>query len=268
MFLKTICTAVLNLERGDIALKKWQIQALNNHRKGITTLISRTFSLNLKSKILNQNGAAFNIFPIRPSTHWLHSAQNSSQSIDIDAMTTDHSDPTMKKMTLVEQTCWTVSVKSKGLKRSTKKNSPQWLRLEQRLRKHSAIASSPTGRGWTSWKVRYRNRASSETPFDWKRLTLWWRVGPHRPRSFWSHLNLQCSQRWIFRRIARRNWIISSCSYRRTPPHRQQRAEGVGSWWQNYRRIKFRWPPSEYLCPKLYVSSQWYSWHLTSTLKG
>ena len=65
---KTICNAVLNIERGDIALNKRQKQAFKKHRKAISKLTSRRYSLGQKRKILNQKGGAFPIIPILLST--------------------------------------------------------------------------------------------------------------------------------------------------------------------------------------------------------
>ena len=66
---KTICNAVLNVERGDIALNKRQKQAFKKHRKAISKLTtSRRYSLGQKRKFLNQKGGAFPIIPILLST--------------------------------------------------------------------------------------------------------------------------------------------------------------------------------------------------------
>ena len=65
---KTICNAVLNVERGDIALNKRQKQAFKKHRKAISKLNSRRYSLGQKRKFLNQKGGAFPIIPILLST--------------------------------------------------------------------------------------------------------------------------------------------------------------------------------------------------------
>ena len=65
---KTICNAVLNVERGDIALNKRQKQAFKKHRKAISKLTSRSYSLGQKRKFLKQKGGAFPIIPILLST--------------------------------------------------------------------------------------------------------------------------------------------------------------------------------------------------------
>ena len=65
---KTICNAVLNVEQGDIALNKRQKQAFKKHRKAISKLSNRRFSLGQKSKFLKQKGGAFPIIPILLST--------------------------------------------------------------------------------------------------------------------------------------------------------------------------------------------------------
>ena len=65
---KTICNAVLNVEQGDIALNKRQKQAFKKHRKAISKLTSRSYSLGQKRKFLKQKGGAFPIIPILLST--------------------------------------------------------------------------------------------------------------------------------------------------------------------------------------------------------
>ena len=65
---KTIFTPVLNVERGDIALNKRQKQAFKKHRKAISKLTSRSYSLGQKRKFLKQKGGAFPIIPILLST--------------------------------------------------------------------------------------------------------------------------------------------------------------------------------------------------------
>ena len=65
---KTICHAVLNVELGDIALNKRQMQTFKKHRKAISNLTSRSYSLGLKRKFLKQKGGAFPIIPILLST--------------------------------------------------------------------------------------------------------------------------------------------------------------------------------------------------------
>ena len=60
---KTICNAVLNVERGDIALNKRQKQAFKKHRKA-SMLINRGYSLGQKRKFLNQKGGGFPIITI------------------------------------------------------------------------------------------------------------------------------------------------------------------------------------------------------------
>ena len=65
---KTICNAVLNVERGDIALTKKEKQAFRKHRKAISKLTSRSYSLGQKRKFLKQKGVAFLIIPILLST--------------------------------------------------------------------------------------------------------------------------------------------------------------------------------------------------------
>ena len=61
---KTICIAVLNVERGDIALNKRQKQAFKAHRKAISKLTSRRYSLGQNRMFLKQKGGAFPIIPI------------------------------------------------------------------------------------------------------------------------------------------------------------------------------------------------------------
>ena len=65
---KTFCHAVLNIERGDIAVNKRQKQALKKHRKAISKLTRSRYSLGQKRKFLNQRGGAFPIIPILLST--------------------------------------------------------------------------------------------------------------------------------------------------------------------------------------------------------
>ena len=65
---KTICNAVLNVEQGDISLNKRQKQAFKKHRKAISKLSNRRFSLGQNRKFLTQNGGAFPIIPILLST--------------------------------------------------------------------------------------------------------------------------------------------------------------------------------------------------------
>ena len=65
---KSICNAVLNVERGDIALNKRQKQAFKKHRKVISNLTSRSYSLGQKRKFLKHKGGAFPIIPILLST--------------------------------------------------------------------------------------------------------------------------------------------------------------------------------------------------------
>ena len=65
---KTICNAALNVERGDIALKKKEKAALKKHRKGIARLTSKKFTIPQKRKFLTQKGGAFPIIPILLST--------------------------------------------------------------------------------------------------------------------------------------------------------------------------------------------------------
>ena len=61
---KTICNAVLNVERGKISLNKRQKQVFKKHRKAIPKLTSRSYSLGEKRKFLKQTGGAFPIIPI------------------------------------------------------------------------------------------------------------------------------------------------------------------------------------------------------------
>ena len=65
---KSNWTALLNVERGDIALNKRKMQAFQNHRKTISKLTSRSYSLGQKRKFLKQKGGAFPIIPILQST--------------------------------------------------------------------------------------------------------------------------------------------------------------------------------------------------------
>ena len=65
---KTICNAALNVERGDIALKKSQKEAFKKHRKDIAKLTSKKFSIPQKRKFLMQKGGAFPIISIFLST--------------------------------------------------------------------------------------------------------------------------------------------------------------------------------------------------------
>ena len=65
---KTICNAVLNVVRGDIALNNRQKQSFKNQRKAISKFTSRRYSLAQKRKFLKQNGGAFPIIPILLST--------------------------------------------------------------------------------------------------------------------------------------------------------------------------------------------------------
>ena len=65
---KSICNAVLNVERGDIALNKREKQAFKKHRKAISKLTSRSYSLGQKRKFLKQKGGAFRIIAILLST--------------------------------------------------------------------------------------------------------------------------------------------------------------------------------------------------------
>ena len=65
---KTICNAVLNVERGDIDLNKRQKQVFKKHRKAIAKLTSRSYSLGQKRKFLKQKGGAFPLIPILLST--------------------------------------------------------------------------------------------------------------------------------------------------------------------------------------------------------
>ena len=61
---KNICKAVLNVERGEIALNKRQKQALKKHVRAITKLTCRSYSLGQKRKFLKEKGGAFRIIPI------------------------------------------------------------------------------------------------------------------------------------------------------------------------------------------------------------
>ena len=65
---KTICNAVRNVERGDIALNQRQKHAIKKHRKAISKINSRIYSLGQKKKFLKQKGGAFPIIPILLST--------------------------------------------------------------------------------------------------------------------------------------------------------------------------------------------------------
>ena len=65
---KTICNAVLNVERGDIALNKREKQAFKKHRKAISKVTSRRYSLGKKTMFLKQKGGEFPIIPILLST--------------------------------------------------------------------------------------------------------------------------------------------------------------------------------------------------------
>ena len=67
-FVKTICNAVLNVERGDIAHNRRNNQAFKKHRKAIPKLTSRSYSFGQKRKFLMQKGGAFLIIPILLST--------------------------------------------------------------------------------------------------------------------------------------------------------------------------------------------------------
>ena len=66
--IKTICNAVLNVERGDIVLTKKQKSALAKYRTQIGKLTSRDLPIPKKRKILNQQGGVFPIIPILLST--------------------------------------------------------------------------------------------------------------------------------------------------------------------------------------------------------
>ena len=65
---KTMCTAVLYIQRWEIARNKRQNQAFNKNRKPISKLTSHSYSLGQKGKLLNQKGGAFPIIPILLST--------------------------------------------------------------------------------------------------------------------------------------------------------------------------------------------------------
>ena len=65
---KTICNAVLNVERGDIALNKRQKQAFKKHRKDISNVTSRSYSVGQKNKCLKGKGGAFHLIQILLST--------------------------------------------------------------------------------------------------------------------------------------------------------------------------------------------------------
>ena len=65
---KTICNAVLNLERGDIALSKAQKKSFAKHRAQIAKLTSPSFSVPTKRKILLQKGGFFPLIPLLLST--------------------------------------------------------------------------------------------------------------------------------------------------------------------------------------------------------
>ena len=65
---KTICNAALNIERGDLVLKKNQKAAFKKHRKHIAKLTSKNLSIAQKRTFLTQNGGAFPIIPILLST--------------------------------------------------------------------------------------------------------------------------------------------------------------------------------------------------------
>ena len=56
---QTICNAVLNVKRADIALNKRQKHAFKKHRKAISKLTSGRYSLGQKRTFLNQKGGAF-----------------------------------------------------------------------------------------------------------------------------------------------------------------------------------------------------------------
>ena len=66
--IKTICNAVLNVERGDIVLSKKQKQLFKKNRKHIAKLTSRDYSLGQKRNFLKQKGGAFPLIPILLST--------------------------------------------------------------------------------------------------------------------------------------------------------------------------------------------------------
>ena len=66
---KTICNAALNIERGDLVLKKKQKAAFKKHRKHIAKLTSKNLSIAQKRKFFfTQKGGAFPIIPILLST--------------------------------------------------------------------------------------------------------------------------------------------------------------------------------------------------------
>ena len=66
--LKTICNAALNIERGDLVLKKNQKAAFKKNRKHIAKLTSKNLSIAQMRKFLTQKGGAFPIIPILLST--------------------------------------------------------------------------------------------------------------------------------------------------------------------------------------------------------
>ena len=65
---KTICNAALNIERGDLLLKKKQKAAFKKHRKHIAKLTSKRFTIAQKRRFLAQKCGAFPIIPIVLST--------------------------------------------------------------------------------------------------------------------------------------------------------------------------------------------------------
>ena len=61
---KTICNGFLNVEREDIAVNKREKQAFKKHRKAISKLTSRSYSLRQKSTFVKQKGGTFHFIPI------------------------------------------------------------------------------------------------------------------------------------------------------------------------------------------------------------
>ena len=60
---RTICTSFVNVEPGDIALKKRQKQAFKTQRKAISNITCSNFSFGQKRKVLKLKSGGFPIIP-------------------------------------------------------------------------------------------------------------------------------------------------------------------------------------------------------------
>ena len=65
---KSICNAALNIERGDLVLKKKEKAAFKKHRKHIAKLTSKRFPIAQKRMFFAEKGGGFPVMPILLST--------------------------------------------------------------------------------------------------------------------------------------------------------------------------------------------------------